>query len=246
VLFHSLMAALGLALVHVFAGRLRFLDGVPRSRWLSLAGGVSVAYVCVHLLPEVAAGSEAIRRAAGVPFAFIESHAFLILLMGLVIFYGLERTAELNRRRGAQPGEKDDEAATSSGVFWLHIASFSLYNALVGYLLLHRREGGALSLWLFFAAMALHSVVNDYGLREHHKKRYTKAGRWMLAAAVLMGWASGLAIEMSEAAVAVLLAFLAGGVILNVFKEELPEERRSRFWAFAAGAALYGALLLSV
>lgn len=38
-----LLAAAGLALVHVFAGRLRFLDGIPRSRWLSIAGGVSVA-----------------------------------------------------------------------------------------------------------------------------------------------------------------------------------------------------------
>jgi hypothetical protein len=41
-----------------------------------------------------------------------------------------------------------------------------------------------------------------------------------------------------------LFAFLAGGVVLNVLKEELPEERESRFWAFALGAASYTALLL--
>lgn len=31
---------------------------------------------------------------------------------------------------------------------------------------------------------------------------------------------------------------------MNVLKEELPEERQSRFWAFALGAAAYAALLL--
>lgn len=46
-------------------------------------------------------------------------------------------------------------------------------------------------------------------------------------------------------ALAALFAFLAGGVILNVLKEELPEERESRFSAFAGGALLYAALLLA-
>jgi hypothetical protein len=39
---------------------------------------------------------------------------------------------------------------------------------------------------------------------------------------------------------------MAGGVILNVLKEELPEERQSKFWAFALGAAIYAALLVAV
>jgi hypothetical protein len=52
--------------------------------------------------------------------------------------------------------------------------------------------------------------------------------------------------ELSALAVAVLVAFLAGGVILNVLKEEVPTERRSRFWAFALGMAGYAALLLTL
>jgi hypothetical protein len=49
--------------------------------------------------------------------------------------------------------------------------------------------------------------------------------------------------ELSTFAIGRLLAFLGGGVILNVMKEELPEERDSRFWAFAAGAAVYAAFM---
>ena len=54
----------------------------------------------------------------------------------------------------------------------------------------------------------------------------------------------GLFFGVSEAAIAVLFGFLAGGVVMNVLKEELPEEREGRFWAFALGAAFYSVVLL--
>ena len=71
-----------------------------------------------------------------------------------------------------------------------------------------------------------------------------RAGRWIISAAIILGWAIGVVVEVPEAAIAVLTAFLAGGVIMNVLKEELPEERQSRFWAFAVGATAYAVLLL--
>ena len=92
--------------------------------------------------------------------------------------------------------------------------------------------------------MALHFGVDEHGLREHHKGMYTRIGRWVLAGAVLLRWVIGFLTEIPEVAIAVLVAFLAGGVVLNVLKKELPEERESRFWAFALGATLYAALLL--
>jgi zinc transporter ZupT len=62
----------------------------------------------------------------------------------------------------------------------------------------------------------------------------------------VLGWAVGAVTTISEFAIGFLFAFLAGGVVLNVLKEELPEERQSRFAPFALGAAGYGALLLMV
>jgi zinc transporter ZupT len=236
-------AALSLALVHLFAGRLRFLESTPRSIWLSLAGGVSVAYVFVHILPELSAGQEAVRRAADGGLPFLEHHVYLVALLGLAIFYGLERAAITSRRRSREAGGED---VPTPGVFWLHIGSFALYNLLIGYLLRHREQPGLESLLFFFVAIALHFVVNDFGLCEHHKDLYQGTGRWVLAGAVLAGWALGRATEINEAALAVLFAFLAGGVVLNVLKEELPEQRQSRFWAFAAGAGAYTALLLAL
>ena len=54
----------------------------------------------------------------------------------------------------------------------------------------------------------------------------------------------GLATTLHPVAIGALFAILGGGVVLNVLKEELPENRESRFWAFALGATLYSALLL--
>jgi hypothetical protein len=239
--YAALLSLLCLALVHLFAGKLRFLDQLPRSGWLSLAGGISVAYAFIHLMPELQEHQKVLAAAAGQSFAFVEHHAYLVALLGLVTFYGLERVTKESRREQHKQTGAD---VPSVGVFWLSMGSFSIYNALVGYLLLRQAESTARNLIFFTLAMALHFVVNDFGLREHHKDLYTRIGRWVVAAAVLAGGLLGASFEVKETAVSVLVAFLTGGVILNVLKEELPEERASRFSAFAAGAAGYAVLLL--
>lgn len=244
----ALLAAL-LAGIHVFAGRLRFLDREPRSIWLSGAGGVSVAYVFVHILPDLAAYEAKLRTFTEQYAGFVEHHVYILALLGLAVFYGLERMAKASRARSRQQGQAD---VTQPGVFWIHITSFGIYNALIGYLLLHRERPGVASLLLFFAAMATHFLINDFGLRRDHKFRYDRYGRWLIAAGILVGWAVG-ALERAgwirpvhPALIAGLFAFLAGGVVLNVLKEELPEERQSNFWAFAVGTAGYAALLLVI
>lgn len=239
----SLAAAVGLAIVHLVAGKMRFLAGIPRNRWLSAAGGVSVAYVFLHLLPELARAQEEFRASGGPLLEFTERHVYLIAMSGLAIFYGLEKLA-LESRRGQRAGEREDE--TSAGVFWLHIASFGLYNVLIGYLLLNGESRTLASLATYFVAMALHFVVNDFALWEHHKDRYRRAGRWLISGAVLTGWAVGAATAVHPIGVSVLMAFLSGGIVLNVLKEEIPGERQSRFWAFALGLGAYAVLLLSM
>lgn len=58
----------------------------------------------------------------------------------------------------------------------------------------------------------------------------------MLSAAILAGWALGVSTELHEELTATVIAFLAGGILLNTFREEFLEERGSRFWTFALGA----------
>ncbi len=240
---HSFLAVAGLALVHLFAGKMRFLDVIPRSRFLSFASGISVAYVFVHLLPELHEAQTVLVEAGGEALEFLQHHVYLVALAGLTVFYGMERAAELSRLRRRREDARD---CTSPAVFWLHMVSFAFFNALIGYLLVQWEPQGFIRISLFFLAMALHFAVNDYGLRQHHKDLYRRRGRWILAGTVFLGWGLGLAVEVSDAALALPLAFVAGGVVLNVLKEELPKERESNFWAFGLGVILYAALLVAL
>jgi Mg2+/citrate symporter len=240
----SLLFAIALAIVHIGAKNLLFLGSVPRNRWLSIAGGVSVAYTFVHIFPELSAGQARVEESALNGLDFLEHHVYLMSLLGFSIFYGLEKLAKTSRQQQLKMGRGD---TTSDRVFWLHIISFALYNTLIGYLVSDpEQESSVLSLFFFFIAMALHFVVNDFGLREHHKRVYDRTGRWVLAGSVILGWAIGSATTISHEAIALLFAFLAGGIILNILKEELPEERETQFWAFAAGAGVYSVLLLII
>lgn len=230
----AVLLSLFLAAVHVFAGKLRFLSTGPRSVWLSGAGGTSVAYVFVHLLPELARGQEALAEASGGVLRFLEAHVWLIALLGLAVFYGLEIAAR----------KTDGSEGSARGVFWLHVALFGLYNAIIGYLLLYRENASLGTLLTFTLAIALHFVVNDYGLRENHPHLYHAYGRWMLGASVCAGTTLAALVTFSEPFVVAMVAFLGGGIILNVLKEELPEDRESRFLPFAFGAALFAVLLV--
>lgn len=235
--------AVVLAAIHFFAGRLRFLNVIPRSRWLSFSGGVSVAYVFIHILPQLSrhqqtiASSEAVN---GTVIAFLEHHVYLVALLGLVLFYSLEQFV----RRVKRSAGHTQEHATPEGVFWLHIGAFAIYNTLVGYLLVHREESGIVSLIWYTVALGLHFLVNDYGLRSHHPHRYHNLGRQVLAAAVVVGWFIAIITEVHPLLLALIFSFVGGSIILNVLKEELPEDRESRITAFMIGAIAYSLLLI--
>lgn len=238
----SLLFACLFALVHLGIGWMRFLDQAPRSRWLSAAGGVAVAYIFLHVLPELATHQQTFAEALNTTDATAEALVYSLSLAGLVVFYGLERAIRVSRKQMAAAGRG---GMPHAGAFWLHIGSFAVYNAIIGYLLLHREEPGLQSLTIYGIAMALHFVTNDFGLRQDHQIRYDRIARWIIAGAVLAGWVLGRAVDVPETWVAMLFAFIAGGVVLNVLKEELPEERESRLWPFVGAAAAYGVLLMA-
>lgn len=230
--FAPAISLIALALIHFFAGRLRFLERLPRNRWLSFAGGISVAYVFVQLLPELATAQEHFGASTKLP-QFLERHIYIASLVGLLIFYSLERYASI------RPNGNDNL------LFYTHVLSFGLYNVLIGYLLVDGEsvEG---SLLLYVIAMGTHFIVNDFGLREHFKQKYDREGKWILCLAILMGGGLAFVSSIDRNLLYLLFALLAGSVIMNVLKEELPDEKQSKLLPFVGGAFLYGALILFI
>lgn len=229
--FTSLLATICLGVVHATASRLKFLDTKPRSRWLSFAGGVAVAYALMHLLPELGEYPGLTQKHFGEDFS---SHVvYAVVLAGLIVFYGIDWYVER--------AEPEDEQSVA--LFWSHVGTFATYNAIIGYVLV--REDRSVSQLVFYTiGIGLHFVVNDDGMRRNYPRRYRRYGRWILSTAVAAGWMIGVITEIHELISAGLTAFLAGGILLNTFKEELPAERESRFGAFALGCVGYAGILM--
>jgi hypothetical protein len=211
-----------------------------RRAWISAAAGVSVAYVFVDVLPELAAQNQSLREAIGGELQFAEQRIYVLALAAFVFMYGLEHmvlTRRESRSESIKRGERDP-------IYWLHVAGFAGYSALIGYLLVERavRGEGALAIYVF--AMAIHFLIVNHSLTEEHGELYRRHGRWLLAASVLAGWVLALTVPLSEIAFARLFAMLAGGVVITSLKSELPDDRHGRFWPFCTGALLFAVLLL--
>ena len=236
----ALAAVLLLGSVNMFSNRMRVFENVPRHTFLSAASGAAVAFVLLQLLPSISKGQEALSQATqtGV-FSFLERHAYLLMLVSVLVFYGLEKAARVSST--SRPQEKG--STPGPAVFWLHMITFGVMNILVGYLMIHRHET-LQALLLFSLAMFVKFIINDNSLHASHKEGYDRIGRWLLAGAVVFGWAVGYVFKLPNVGPAMLQALLAGAVLLNVFKEELPSEKQGKLLPFALGAAAYAALLM--
>lgn len=242
-LFYTFLCALGFSLIHFLSKYMKFAGKIPRSRFLSLAAGVAVSYVFVHLLPELNEYQDIVsKRLNNGIFQYIENHTYIIALFGLVLFYSLERLVKLSN----ESHSLKDPDKPRSGIFWIHIASFFIYNAVIGYLLVHQLFNRTYGLLFYFLALGVHFITNDWSLRKDHKQIYDTYGRLLLSFAILFGWGVGTLTEISDFGISILQAFIAGGVILNVMKEELPSEQKSSISSFLAGVIGYTALLLLV
>jgi hypothetical protein len=240
----SLWAILGLAIVHAAAGTTAALGLRWQPRVLSAAAGVSVAYVFLDLLPTLADGQQLIDASGFLPG--LESHVFILALVGCTVSFWVETEARKSRRRRHNADGADE---TGDGTFWLGVVSFVFLNAAIGYIVANPGDAAVQPLWLFAIAMGLHFAVNDHALTEHHGARYRTWGRWLLVGGLLGGWSVGMvpALEIPPQALALVLAYISGGVIMNVLRHELPDtDRTADAVAFAAGAAVYGALVLAL
>jgi zinc transporter ZupT len=225
-----------LAATHLAAAWLPAMSHRNRRRWMSFAGGVAASFVFLHMIPELYEQ----QRVLGAVYSTID--VFVVALVGACAYYSMERLVQTFRLSSA----RDRRRVVQHRIFWTHIGSFVLYNMLIGYILLERDSISAGAYVLYAVAMALHLLVNDFALEEHHRKAYRRKGRWLLAAAILVGWGLSLVLVLPAAMVAMLFAFLAGGLIVNIFKEELPGQRQGRAKMFVAGAGIYAVLLMSM
>ena len=239
----GLILAIALALVHGFAARLPIFLLIPRFRWTSFAGGVSLGYVFLEIFPELSHIQEELQHSEILMIQFLENHVYIMALIGLIVFYGLNFLALRTKSLKQSTSEVEQD---SSAIFWIHISAFAILNFIIGYLMQDLSEHSLIACILFFIAVALHFFIMDDNLREHQQSLYDKQGRWFLVGAIILGTSIGQVAHLNEAAIGLVWSFLAGSIILNVLKRELPDEKETCFGSFIVGAILFTVLLLSM
>ncbi len=236
----TLAAAILFASIFYFGARLQFPG--PGQRYhrkiLSFAAGVSIAYVFIHLLPELEnAKNVFVRETAHRSLPFPEYRVYLSAMMGFMLFYGIEHMVVQ---------KKSPDAKTGGPVFMLHIGGFAAYTWLISYLLVRSLEEGGVSIALYTVAMGLHFLSIDHALRREHASLYEGPGKNVLALAALAGWSVGMLAEIPRPMVITLLGIVSGAIVMNSMIMELPTEKEGRFAPFLLGGIFYTGLLLLI
>jgi hypothetical protein len=238
-------AALAFAAVYAAGGWLDTSEAVERfwarRRYLSAAAGISVAYVFVDVLPELEFQRKVVVNAAeSTELLFAEQRIYMLALLSFVVMYGLQHMVLVTRDRR----HESITAGRTDSVYWVQLAGYAAYSALIAYLVIERAERGTLALALYTFAMAVHFLIIDHSLAEEHERMYDWRGRWFLVASVIGGWLIGVLMPLSEVVVARLFAVLAGGVVITSLRAELPDDRDGRFWPFCVGAVIFAVFLI--
>jgi hypothetical protein len=239
----TLAASLLFALAFIFGPKLHKPGNVRRRSLFSFSAGAAVAYIFVHLSPEL----EGARKVFMEETAHLASHlawysVHVATMLGFVLFYGLDQFV-----MGLKPGKEQPHSEEKLGgntAFWVHVGVLGAYAWLVSYLLVDTLEEGAVPIGLYAVAMVLHFLTVSHGLHREYGTLYDRKGAWLLAVCSLAGWASGMLVDFPKPIVAVLLGLIAGAVIVNTLIGELPREKEGRFFPFVFGAVFYTVLLL--
>lgn len=225
--------------LHLVAPRLRRLSLTPESVTASFAGGTAAAYVFLHILPELAEGNERVGELLEgdiVPTPLTDLGLYAITLGGFVALFGLDRLAKRHQR--------PDADVAPNAVFAIHLGVFAGINAIATYTMPLRFRTGADFAVLFTIAIGLHYLLVDRGMVLHYPRRFPRYGRQILAGALAGGWLLAAVVPPSRTAVvSILVAALAGFILVNVFMEELPSERAGHYGWFVIGVVAYAALL---
>ncbi len=241
----TLAATVVFALAFIIGGRLHRPGDIRRRSLMSFSGGAAVSYIFIHLSPELEHARDVfLEETAHLDIPFASYIIYLATMLSFVFFYGIEQFVMSEKKKKEISESSDGEESTR--VFWVHVGVFGAYAWLVSYLLVDSLETGPVPIGFYAAAMGLHFLSVGHGMHREYKSLYDRIGAWVLASCAFAGWVTGMLVNLEKPVVAVLLGFVAGGVIVNTMIEELPREKEGRFVPFVIGAVVYTTLLLIV
>ena len=190
-----------------------------QQRLASVGGGAGLAYVFLHLLPELASGGSELSEAPGlidyVPTPLAEALLFLVALGGVLLVFSLN--VLMKQREGSPPF-----------AVWLQLFNVAAINYLYAYSLPSMISTGIGYGVLFTVALSAHVLLTDRYAAEHHPQRFRRRNRWLGSSALVFGLLHAFVLHpVDELTLAVATAFLGGGLLMSVFRDELPDAHQA-------------------
>ena len=229
-MYSGFVALLVLAAIHLFANRADVLGWIWKKNFLSFAAGVSFAYVFVNLLPELEKGQYVLKRSFDNILPYLDRHTYVIALLGVLFYYGLHNNSKRCCSRN----------------FWISFSGYMLFNFFVGASLTDSNNPEIQPLFLFTIAMGMHYFIADHNSNEENGILYNQKGRWFLVLALFLGYIVGYLTSIPDTVIAVAVSFISGGVLLNVFRYELPKREQVGYYFFLTGSLVFTLIILSL
>ena len=137
--------------------------------------------------------------------------------------------------------EQEAERVASS----LHTLNFAAISYLYAYYLPSLISTGLAYGVLFTIAISAHVLLADRTMAARHPAIFRTRTRWFGTAALVLGLLHAAVFHpVADLHLAIATAFLGGGLLMAVFREELPAVNRTRLGWFVAGSVSMTSLLL--
>ena len=226
----SILCVMAIASAHWLASKVAKQPDCEQVRWASFGGGAGIAYVFVHLLPELASHGQALSKAPGMetfaPTPITEALLFLIALAGIMVTYSIDVLASHERQAGRIAGS-------------LHTLHFAAISYLYAYSLPSLISTGLAYGILFTIAISAHVLLADRTMAARHPAIFRTRLRWVGTAALVLGLLhAALFHPLDDLHLAIATAYLGGGLLMAVFREEIPAVNRTRLGWFVTGSVL--------
>ena len=214
-----LLVALVLGAAHIVAPRVKGLVKYPE-RQQAFGGGLSVAYVFLHLIPSLDASD-----------SVVGPRIYFVALLGFVVFYGLD--VMFQPPKHAHPTK-----------YHAYLSTFFLYDGLLVFTLGLNLPPTPILTLVFALSLALDVLNTDLEMQDDFGERFVKRGRWVLLAGVALGYGLSLVRRPDPAVIDLVTAGLAGFMMFHTNNEVFPVSRNNKFPAFLAGVLVFWLLHL--
>lgn len=241
----SLCGLTVMALGHILIWKVQTYSVTRSQHWLSFGAGASVAYVFVHVLPEIGLFQQKLLGYAGhnPHGGFLSNHLYLAALGGIFLLYFLD---SLESRFEHKEPNVPVQNTHFKHVFFIRQLLYLLYNILVGYMVTQRPGDGTINLVLIIFGLTLHFIVFNLRIAESNSDLYHKYIRWIISAGLFLGWGMGTAFNIPMAVEVTLFSFIGGIITYIALKVECSHTQNRAPFHFMAGVLLYTLIILAI